>query len=94
MRTGCPTSQAIVLEQLRRAQSMTLAETFQMEMVLASHCAANADFAEGVRALIIDKDNAPQWRYATPAELPAGYVESHFEAPWAAHPLRDLGGKS
>jgi enoyl-CoA hydratase/carnithine racemase len=91
MRSGCPTSVGIVHEQLRRVPPMTLADTFRMELTIATHCAANPDFVEGVRALIIDKDNEPKWKYGTIDALPYEYVASHFAAPWSAHPLRDLG---
>jgi enoyl-CoA hydratase/carnithine racemase len=91
MKSGCPTSVGIVHEQLRRVPPMTLADIFRMELTIATHCAANSDFVEGVRALIIDKDNQPAWKYRTIDALPHDYVVSHFEAPWAMHPLADLG---
>ena len=61
-----------------------------MELTVATHCAQNADFHEGVRALLIDKDNSPNWQYADITTLPWSHVESHFEAPWPQHPLADL----
>jgi enoyl-CoA hydratase len=36
------------------------------------------DFYEGVRAVIVDKDNRPRWRPATLAEVTAPMVEVHF----------------
>ena len=54
----------------------------------------HADFAEGVRALLIDKDNQPNWRYTTLDELPEAYVSEHFEAPWPQNPLHDLEEKT
>ena len=36
------------------------------------------DFYEGVRAVIIDKDNAPRWRPASLAEVTDAAVERHF----------------
>jgi enoyl-CoA hydratase/carnithine racemase len=91
MRSGCPTSVGIVHEQLRRVASMSLADAFRMELNIANHCARNPDFTEGVRALIIDKDNKPAWRYGTLQNLPHEYVAEHFESLWDAHPLADLG---
>jgi enoyl-CoA hydratase/carnithine racemase len=91
MRSGCPVSVGIVHEQLRRVASMSLADTFRMELNLANHCARNPDFVEGVRALIIDKDNKPEWRYASLRDLPHDYVTAHFETLWPTHPLADLG---
>ena len=86
MRGGCPTSIGIVCEQLRRAPALGLADCLRMEMVLAANCARFLDFAEGVRAVIIDKDGAPQWRSDGGQE----HVLAHFEAPWPANPLEDL----
>jgi enoyl-CoA hydratase/carnithine racemase len=91
LRNGCPTTAGIVLEQLRRVQQMTLAESFCMELTVATHCAQNADFYEGVRALLIDKDNTPRWAFDAVESLPRDHVLSHFEAPWSHHPLADLG---
>ena len=50
----------------------------------------HADFSEGVRALLIDKDNAPQWQPASLDEVSAAYLNEYFTAPWDSHPLRDL----
>jgi enoyl-CoA hydratase/carnithine racemase len=88
---GCPTSAGIVVEQLKRVQTMTIADTFRMELTIATHCANNRDFSEGVRALLIDKDNNPNWQYNDLATLPRQHVLSHFAPPWTQHPLGDLG---
>ncbi len=94
MNRGCPTSVGIVVQQLQRARGMALADTFRLEMVVASHCAHHPDFAEGVRALLIDKDNRPQWRYPSLEALPEAYVAEHFEPPWRSNPLDDLEEES
>ena len=93
MDSGCPTTVGVVIEQLKRAGEMNLAETFQMEMVIGTHCANNHDFAEGVRALLIEKDNAPTWQFGDLESLPAAYIAGHFADPWngAGNPLADLG---
>ncbi len=36
------------------------------------------DFIEGVRALIIDKDNAPRWDPATPAGVTDAMLDAIF----------------
>jgi enoyl-CoA hydratase/carnithine racemase len=90
MNRGCPTSVGIVVGQLQRAPGLSLADTFRLEMVVASHCANHPDFAEGVRARIIDKDNSPAWRYPTVEALPESYVAEHFDPPWPRNPLADL----
>ena len=91
MRRGCPTSLAIIAEQLMRVRELDLAGCFRMEHNIASQCARNPDFREGVRALIVDKDNTPNWRYKTIESIPREYVLSHFESPFDTHPLADLG---
>lgn len=90
MRRGCPTSVGILIEQLRRAPGLDLADCFRLEMTVGTHCAHNGDFAEGVRALIIEKDNRPRWRYGNLDGLDAAHVLGHFEAPWPRNPLHDL----
>lgn len=88
---GCPTTAGIVVEQLRRVPEMSLADSYRMELTVATHCAKNNDFREGVRALLIDKDNSPMWRFADLAGLEWEHVLSHFVEPWQTHPLTDLG---
>lgn len=87
---GCPTSAGIIVEQIRRAGQLDLEQGLRLELVIATHCARNTDFAEGIRALIIDKDNRPRWRFASLEELPWTWVLEHFEPPWRVNPLSDL----
>ena len=61
-----------------------------MEMTVGTHCADNHDFSEGVRALLIEKDNQPNWQFGDLESLPEGYVLDHFEEPWGRNPLFDL----
>lgn len=82
---GSPLSAALAWTLQERARHMSLAEVFRLELIVALHCCAHGDFAEGVRALLVDKDNAPQWQAASPEAL-----AQCFSAPWAQHPLADL----
>ena len=50
-----------------------------MEFRIVVGCMRNNDFREGVRALLVDKDNAPKWQPATLAEVTNDYVESYFQ---------------
>jgi hypothetical protein len=65
-----------------------------MELVVALQCCAHPDFPEGVRALLIDKDNHPKWAPATPVEVSAEWIQAHFTPPWSSanegNPLTDL----
>ena len=87
---GCPTTAGIVLEQLRRVPDLSLADAFRLELTVASHCAHGNDFQEGVRALLIEKDNAPAWHGGRLDTLDPAHVRNHFEPLWPEHPLADL----
>lgn len=89
---GSPFSAALGWELQQRSRHLSLAEVFRMELSVAVHCCAYPDFSEGVRALLIDKDNAPQWQDATERDI-AGAVAHCFTAPWQQHPLSDLDKK-
>ena len=90
---GSPGSARLSWELQRHDGTRTLADTFRTEFVVALHAAAHGDFAEGIRALLVDKDRQPRWNPATLAQADAGWAASFFQSPWpaAAHPLADLG---
>ncbi|XP_063906532.1 3-hydroxyisobutyryl-CoA hydrolase, mitochondrial isoform X1 [Zophobas morio] len=73
-----PTSMKVTMKQLECGSKMTLEECLQMEYRIAVNCLANKDFYEGVRALLIDKDQNPKWNPATLPEVSSDLVESHF----------------
>ncbi|MCK6452111.1 MAG: enoyl-CoA hydratase/isomerase family protein [Alphaproteobacteria bacterium] len=79
--TKSPTSLKITHRQLRAAAFMSLAEDLTMEYRLTQACIAGHDFYEGVRAIVIEKDNAPKWRPATLGEVDDAAVERHFAPP-------------
>jgi enoyl-CoA hydratase/carnithine racemase len=87
---GSPITAKVIFEQLRGAQGLGLAEVFQRELVLATNIVRHPEFAEGVRALLIDKDQSPAWIYKSIAEVPSSLIEEFFTAPWAENPLADL----
>jgi enoyl-CoA hydratase/carnithine racemase len=95
MLAGAPGSArlAYVLQQNTRMRS--LEDVFRMEYIVALHCcSARGNLAEGIRALIIDKDRKPRWKPATLQEADAAWARPFFEEPWPAgqpHPLADLG---
>jgi enoyl-CoA hydratase len=60
--TKSPLSSKIALRQMRQgARAQTFAEVMAMEYRIAHRLAVSHDFLEGVRALIVDKDNQPRW---------------------------------
>jgi enoyl-CoA hydratase/carnithine racemase len=88
--TGAPSSAALVWAMQQRARHLGLADVFRLELIVALRCCAHADFAEGVRALLIDKDNAPQWQPPTLDSIDADAIAQCFVPPWSQHPLADL----
>ncbi|HLK83783.1 MAG TPA: enoyl-CoA hydratase/isomerase family protein [Xanthobacteraceae bacterium] len=78
IRAKAPLSLKIALEQMRRGSKWSFEECMRAEFRVVSRVAYGHDFYEGIRAVIIDKDNRPQWRPATLAEVTAETVERHF----------------
>jgi enoyl-CoA hydratase len=56
-----PTSQAIALKQMTLGRALDVHEALRVEYRIVSRICRGHDFYEGVRALIIDKDNRPRW---------------------------------
>jgi hypothetical protein len=76
--------------QLWETRHASLKEVFQAEILLVTNVVRNPEFAEGVRALLIDKDRNPAWQYASSREVSDAVLESMFVPPWARNPLADL----
>jgi enoyl-CoA hydratase/carnithine racemase len=94
LRAGSPTSAALSFELQRRLAGRNLADVFRSELIVAIRCCMHSDFSEGVRALLVDKDNQPKWSPARIEEIAPEWIESFFHAPrWPStkHPLEDLG---
>ena len=89
---GSPITANLVFEQLLRGKDMTLAECFQMELGLSCKCGEFGEFQEGVRALLIEKDHQPNWRFKYVDQVPKETIDYFFESIWSqdAHPLAHL----
>ena len=101
LRHRSPLMLHVVLQQIRRARSMTLADDLRMERDLVQHCFYTAhlersghasETVEGIRALAIDKDYKPVWNPARIADVTPDMVAPFFVSPWpgGTHPLKDL----
>ncbi|MEZ5435286.1 MAG: enoyl-CoA hydratase/isomerase family protein [Pseudomonadales bacterium] len=90
LRHGCSVTARLVEQQLQRGQKLSLADVFRMEWCMSVQCCRHADFPEGVRAHLVDKDKQPRWRFADIADVPAAYIDKHFQLPAAFNPLDDL----
>ncbi len=76
--------------QLHETRHASLKEVFQAEIQLATNVVRYPEFAEGVRALLIDKDRNPAWQYSASRDVPEELMEQFFTAPWDENPLADL----
>jgi enoyl-CoA hydratase len=79
LRTKSPQTCKVALRQL--AESLKLndfADNMAMEYRIASRVLVRPDFAEGVRAVIVDKDNAPKWDPATAEGVTDALIDAIF----------------
>jgi enoyl-CoA hydratase/carnithine racemase len=92
IRSRSPTLLSVTLRQLQRGASMSLADCFRMELGMAAHSFEQGDFLEGVRAVLIDKDNKPRWQPGRIEDVTDSMIEAWFSERWrgAAHPLAAL----
>ena len=101
MRQRSPLMLHVALAQIRRARRLTVAQDLRMERDMVRHCffprhlargGADTETAEGIRALVIDKDNAPRWQPARIEDVTPEMVQPFFDSPWLphCHPLRGL----
>ncbi|MFJ7749444.1 enoyl-CoA hydratase/isomerase family protein [Arthrobacter sp. NPDC097144] len=74
-----PTALKVTLASLRRARELPdLASVLEQEYRVSLRALAAPDFAEGVRAQVIDKDRSPQWEPATLDEVRQADVQAYF----------------
>ncbi|XP_004452603.2 3-hydroxyisobutyryl-CoA hydrolase, mitochondrial isoform X1 [Dasypus novemcinctus] len=75
-----PTSLKITLRQLMEGSSKTLQEVLTMEYQLSQACMRGHDFHEGVRAILIDKDQSPKWKPADLKEVTDEDLNNYFKS--------------
>jgi enoyl-CoA hydratase len=80
IRGKAPRSLKLALAQVRRGRGWSFADCMRAEWRIVSRVAYGEDFYEGIRAVIIDKDNSPRWRPAHLAEVSEAEVDRHFAA--------------
>lgn len=97
LRQRSPLMLHVVLEQIRRARSLSLADDLRMERDMVHHCfhlraVTDSETVEGIRALAVDKDHSPQWKPARVEDVDVLEAARFFVSPWPSdhHPLRDL----
>ena len=79
LRAKSPQACKVALELLARSTGLTdFADEMRMEYGVAAHVCQRHDFLEGVRALLIDKDNAPRWDPATAEGVTDHLIDTIF----------------
>jgi len=78
IRAKSPTSVLVTFEQLRRGKTLEFRDGMRQELRCVMRIRDGHDFYEGVRAVIVDKDNTPQWKPAALADISNEDVQAHF----------------
>jgi enoyl-CoA hydratase len=78
LRTVSPTALGFTLAAFRRGADMTLAQALDAEFLLTRTTMAYPDFAEGVRAMVVDKDRQPKWRPARIEDVDPAVIAGMF----------------
>jgi enoyl-CoA hydratase len=79
LETKSPQALKVTLRQLRQGKERaSFAEEMAVEFRLAVRVCSRADFQEGVRAVIIDKDNAPRWTPQSLGEVDDALLDALF----------------
>ncbi len=92
MRLRSPLMMCVTQELLARGKALDVADCLRLERTLVRRNFEHGEVLEGVRALVIDKDNAPVWNPAALDQVTSAMVARFFEPAWPAdaHPLRHL----
>jgi enoyl-CoA hydratase len=78
IRAKSPASLAIILRQMQMGAKMDIDQALQTEFRIAARLAKAHDYYEGVRAVIIDKDNYPRWSPASPDDIQDKDIDAYF----------------
>lgn len=77
--TKSPQTLKVAFRQLKLGgQAKTFADNMAMEYAIGARVVQRPDFIEGVRAVIVDKDNAPRWDPATPEDVTEELLDAIF----------------
>ena len=80
MRQKAPLSLKIAFEQMQRGPGLDFANAMRTEFRIVSRVVHGRDFFEGIRAVVVDKDNAPRWNPPTLEGVSEAMVARHFAA--------------
>ncbi len=92
MERASPSSMAVAFEQWHSGGHLSVKETFMREFAMAVQFTRHPDFAEGIRALLVDKDRQPAWSPSRLADVSDEHVARHFRLPddYDENPLKTM----
>ena len=92
LKHGSALSASITYQQIQLGKSLSLADCFRMELTLSVKSGQFGEFCEGIRALLIDKDNSPKWHFDSIDSVDKKVVEWFFVSKWTEeeHPLANI----
>ncbi len=87
-----PTLLEVTKQQIETGAKMNIADCLRREYNMMMQVFDHADVVEGIRALVIDKDNHPKWSPAKLQDVTPAMIEAYFKPRWAPddHPLANL----
>ena len=86
LRSRSPTSLCLAFEQMRRGADLDVIAAIRTEYRLVTHIMRGHDFYEGVRAVLVEKDNRPAWQPATLDAVDPDAIREAFEPPEEPEP--------
>lgn len=91
-REGCPASIRLVQEQICLGQLRAQGEVMAMELEMAWQCTRSADFAEGIRGRLLERDKPPVWTEGSVRDVSRERVKHMLASPWSEdqHPFRQF----
>ena len=92
LKTRSPLMMCVTHALLKRGAGQSIADCLRLERSVVRRCFEHREILEGVRALVVDKDNAPRWDPPHLELVTPDLVAAFFEPVWPAHahPLRAL----
>ena len=78
--TKSPTSLKVALRSLQLGRKNSFEDCMKMEFRMVNKVMNDHDFYEGVRALIIDKDNKPSWSPKSIEDVEDSFVDEFFHS--------------
>jgi enoyl-CoA hydratase len=78
IRGASPTSLATAFRQITTGADLDIAAVFRLEYRISQRIATGPDFPEGVRAILVDRDNAPRWSPARLEDVDAAMLDRIF----------------